>query len=561
MANELEVLRIMEQYRTGGDASRAPSAPLAPEDADDGVPAAVPPAPQPEASPALEASAEGEVTAPAVKKNPWKAFLNVLCGLIPKRGDTPLEIVRKCVFVIALITLIGSVGYIVNDMVIIPYNNQKAYTELGKLHDPDNPVPVPDELKDKVTFKPGMRDSLKYLYALNDQTRGWITYKSTGKSDFLKIDYPIMFSGDNDYYLTHDFHKTKNPNGALFFDKRNRIESADDRNKVLIVYGHNMGSGQMFAGLNNFNRNENYARQAPVLTLETLFEQTEYKVFAAIVIDDGETVSSRRFSYLQTDFASSDSFLDFIDQVRARSLYDYPVDVNAEDELVILSTCTVPSQVYIKDGRLAVFARKVRPGESASVNTSKIVKNTDVIMPYDWYIKQKKEPHAYYAGKYTVPTNTITTGGSYTYTYPTGTLPTGTETEDPTVPAGPGSTQATTSGSGVTTPTGSATGPTGPSTGPIATTTASGGTGSTDNTGSATPPTQSDTSAPTSSGPTASGSDSTSADTSEPTTPSDTTSSETPTSSETTPPSEDTSSPSAETDPPETSDTQTPPAQ
>ena len=366
-----------------------------------------------------------------------------------------------------------------------------------------------------------------------------------------------MFSGDNDYYLTHDFHKTKNPNGALFFDKRNRIETVDDRNKVLIVYGHNMASGQMFAGLNNFNRNENYARQAAVLTLETLFEETEYKVFAAIVIDDGEKVSSRRFSYLQTDFASSDSFLSFVDQVRARSLYDYPVDVNAEDELLILSTCTVPSQVYIKDGRLAVFARKVRPGEGSSVNISKIVKNTDVIMPYDWYIKQKKEPHAYYAGEYTVPTNTITTGGSYTYTYPTGTIPTGTDPDDPTVPAGPGSTVATTSGSGTTTPTGSVTQPTGSSTGPTASTTASG------STGSATLPTPS---APTSSEPTASSSVSSSADTTEPTSPSSDTpssddTSDTPTSSETTPSSGDTSAPSSETDPPESSDTEPPPAQ
>lgn len=53
--------------------------------------------------------------------------------------------------------------------------------------------------------------------------------------------------------------------------------------------------------------------------------------------------------------------------------------------------------------RTVVIARKVRPGESTSVDTSRINLNDDVIMPYTWYVNQGKEPHPYYTGGFQIP--------------------------------------------------------------------------------------------------------------------------------------------------------------
>ncbi len=47
-------------------------------------------------------------------------FLDLLGSVIPKAGDSAMEIVRKCVFMVALLVLIGSVSYLLNDMVIQP---------------------------------------------------------------------------------------------------------------------------------------------------------------------------------------------------------------------------------------------------------------------------------------------------------------------------------------------------------------------------------------------------------------------------------------------------------
>lgn len=204
-----------------------------------------------------------------------------------------------------------------------------------------------------------------------------------------------MYSGDNDYYLNHDFHKTDNKHGALFFDERNDFETAESTNKVAIIYGHNMYDYSMFSNLNKFLVNRNYARQAATMTMETLFDTYEYKVFAVVLVNN-DPADGPRFNYLRTTFYSDADFLGYIDEIRARSLYDYPVDVQADDELLVLSTCTAPSGAHFEDGRLAVIARKVRPGESSSVSTSSIVDNEDVIMPLAWYLNQGLAPHEYY---------------------------------------------------------------------------------------------------------------------------------------------------------------------
>ena len=93
--------------------------------------------------------------------------------------------------------------------------------------------------------------------------------------------------------------------------------------------------------------------------------------------------------------------------------FEKAVDVQADDDILILSTCTAESAVHFDDGRLAVFARKVRPGESADVAVNKIKANDDVIMPLAWYVNQKKEPHPDYTENgYTIPSTAETEGSA-----------------------------------------------------------------------------------------------------------------------------------------------------
>lgn len=488
-----DTLRVVEEARIGmGIAQNAPS--IEPQEA-----AAA--ANEPSANPG-GSNQHKEAEKRALSRRILDKIVSVLGGVLPKRGDPPLEIIRKCIFDVALITLIVSLSYIINDMVLIPLDNSIKYSGITDLYNPDNPVPPPADFpEDK--YPEGISDSFKALYAQNQQIRGWMKYTDLNNK-WLKINYPVMFSGNNDYYLNHDFQKAKNKNGALFFDKSTDLESYGATNRVLIVYGHNMASGQMLSPLNKLLNNLNYMRSAPLISLDTLYKRGEYEVFSVMLLNTREE-DGPYFDYLRTRFRDDEDFMDFVKNIRARSIYNFnAVDVQAGDELLILSTCTALSNAHFKDGRCVVVARRVRDGETVALRTTDIVNNKNVIMPLAWYLNQKKTPHKFYTDSgYTIPGVTVNTrqpsGDGPTYTAPT------------TYPRNPGSSTAPRTSDG--TSAGGSSNPSG-GTGTSAThsgtgTTASGSSGTSTGGSGSTEPTSGDPSSGTTITDPSSGSDST----------------------------------------------------
>ena len=78
------------------------------------------------------------------------------------------------------------------------------------------------------------------LLAKNSDTVGWIQVKGTN------INYPIVQTTNNDYYLTHAFDKTTNDAGWVFMDYRN---DAVNFNQNTIIYAHSRYKGTMFGSL------------------------------------------------------------------------------------------------------------------------------------------------------------------------------------------------------------------------------------------------------------------------------------------------------------------------
>ena len=72
------------------------------------------------------------------------------------------------------------------------------------------------------------------------------------------------------------------------------------------------------------------------------------------------TKESSYFEIRQFDFATEAEFDAFIEEVRERSMFDIPVDVNYDDELLTLVTCSY----YQDNGRYILFARKLRANET-----------------------------------------------------------------------------------------------------------------------------------------------------------------------------------------------------
>lgn len=164
----------------------------------------------------------------------------------------------------------------------------------------------------------------EYLVNENSDTVAWIKIKGT------KIDYPIVQSEDNSYYLTHSFDQTKNRYGWIFSDFRNNLNRL---NQNSIIYGHGLWNGEMLGSLrslldSDFFRNEEHH----LIYLSTPQEDKVFQIFSVYRIE------KERY-YLQNSFRTDKEFESFIHTILGRSYLDFQQQVNVNDRILTLSTC------------------------------------------------------------------------------------------------------------------------------------------------------------------------------------------------------------------------------
>ena len=193
---------------------------------------------------------------------------------------------------------------------------------------------------------PDVLDEYKTLYNKNRRLIGWL------KIDDTIIDYPVMQTTNNEYYLDHNFNQEKDNNGSIFMDKDC---AAWPRSQNLILYGHHMRSGKMFGDLEKYAR-ESYYKEHSIIQFDTIYEKGVYQVmyvFRAKVLKENEIA----FKYYQfIDANSGEEFSSYMKEMEEMSLYDTGVTAGYGDELMTLSTCD-HSQT---DGRFVVVAKRVQ---------------------------------------------------------------------------------------------------------------------------------------------------------------------------------------------------------
>ena len=156
----------------------------------------------------------------------------------------------------------------------------------------------------------------------NEDYVGWITIRDT------EIDYPIVQYTDNDYYLAHTFEGTENAAGTLFVDS-NIPEGMEGKN--VIVYGHNMKNGSMFAGLKKY-REDDFYEGHKTFRVNTKTGFYTYEIFAVTVVSPNSDTYT-------LEFADDAEFMDYIARMQERSIHDTGVTVEPGDKIISLSTC------------------------------------------------------------------------------------------------------------------------------------------------------------------------------------------------------------------------------
>lgn len=192
---------------------------------------------------------------------------------------------------------------------------------------------------------PDILDDYATLYAKNKRLAGWLKIGGTN------IDYPVMQTDDNEYYLTHNFNQEKDNNGSLFLDCACELYP---RSTNMIIYGHHMKSGNMFGNLQKYAK-ESYGKEHSTITFDTIYEKATYQVmyvFYSKVYENDDLV----FKYYQFINANSETeFNYYMDEMQKLSLYDTGISAEYGDSLLTLSTCD-HSQT---DGRFAVVAKRI----------------------------------------------------------------------------------------------------------------------------------------------------------------------------------------------------------
>lgn len=200
-------------------------------------------------------------------------------------------------------------------------------------------------LEDGTVKIPEILDEYKNAYNKNKKLIGWV------KIDDTKIDYPVMQTSNNEYYLDHNFNQESDKNGSIFLDKDCQVVN---RSTNLIVYGHHMRSGAMFGQLNKYS-SESFYEEHKYIQFDTIYEKGMYEImyaFRSRIYEESEIV----FKYYQFINANSETEFDsYMEDMAEMSLYDTGVTAEYGDELLTLSTC----DYYTDYGRFVVVAKRI----------------------------------------------------------------------------------------------------------------------------------------------------------------------------------------------------------
>ena len=183
------------------------------------------------------------------------------------------------------------------------------------------------------------------LYNQNKSLIGWVKIADT------VIDYPVMQTVNNEYYLDHNFHQEYDKNGSIFLDASCSVYP---RSMNLIIYGHHMKSGKMFGSLQKY-QNESYYKEHKYIEFDSIYETGTYEVMFVFrdKVYSQEDVNFKYYEFI--DANSEEEFNSYMDEMAAISYYDTGVIAQYGDRLITLSTCD-----YQQDnGRFVVVARRV----------------------------------------------------------------------------------------------------------------------------------------------------------------------------------------------------------
>ena len=186
--------------------------------------------------------------------------------------------------------------------------------------------------------------NLLELKKQNSDLIGWIRIKDTN------INYPVMQNGD--YYLHNNFYKQKSSMGTPYLVSYCNIKSSDN----LIIYGHHIKSGKMFADLEYYKNYNFYSNHKTIKFYVLENDETKehcYEILSAFKT----TTNDNGFKYYEFYKANDETdFNSYVEKCKSMSFYNTGVTAYYGDKLLTLSTCEYSQE----NGRMIVVAKEMK---------------------------------------------------------------------------------------------------------------------------------------------------------------------------------------------------------
>ena len=315
-----------------------------------------------------------------------KQKASVLSLFIPQKGDSRAEFIRKTVLIVATAVVIVCTVLIAIELTSTQNDINQTQELLDKIDnfEKTGEFRIEEEKVEEIKKEvPQIQEKFIDLYAENPDLIGRVIVGDI-------IDYPVYQTDNNDYYLNHDPLGNETVSGSIFADFFTPVTYNHNIGN-LILYGHNLLAGTHFSKLTYYYpmRPETdgieYYKQYPTVQFDSLYEDGTYKIFAGCFFNcdesDGLVYPYHWVRYFDNEY----EFMEFVGNIMDRSSFYTGVDLQYGDEILTLSTCYYYPLGKDHNTRFALFARKVREGESPEVDVSKAYINNDPLMFDSYY--------------------------------------------------------------------------------------------------------------------------------------------------------------------------------
>lgn len=185
-------------------------------------------------------------------------------------------------------------------------------------------IEISEVKEDKEILEEEPKINFEELSQINSDIVAWITIDGTN------INYPVVQTNNNTYYLKHSFYKKYSNYGTIYMDA---TANKDFSSLNTFIYGHYTSNQSMFGELGKY-MNQEFFEDHPYILIYTPEKTLKAEIFS-VHVDDASSPS------YQMNFTIDEAYRNYIDLMKQKSVINSSVEIDyTTDKVITLYSCS-----------------------------------------------------------------------------------------------------------------------------------------------------------------------------------------------------------------------------